>query len=260
VLFSRTDVANYINTNFEPVWQSIRPVPVIRIDFGNGNVVTRTLHGNIASYVCRSDGQVLDILPGIYTPAAYLDCLEQFRLLAAYVDQPGAGLAASVESYHRTQAEALHKQTSPARLFVQSRAQRQDQGMGMRGGKFGGGMGGMRAADMGKGVIERRTERILLATSSRQTNESRVDGPTVDTPEDRSHWMLLAEDTLLNESIRRQQIHEKLAKLKSVSPQQITRWLYKEVLHADIDDPYLGLGGMLFAHYPFKQEDMPAKQ
>ena len=33
--------------------------------------MTRTLHGNIATYVCTADGQVLDILPGIYAADAY---------------------------------------------------------------------------------------------------------------------------------------------------------------------------------------------
>ena len=38
-------------------------------------------------------------------------------------------------------------------------------------------------------------------------------------------------------------------------PAALTKWLYKEVLHADLDDPYLGLGPALFASYPFAKED-----
>ncbi len=66
MLFSNDEIADFINTTFEPTWQSVRPVPLVRIDFGNGHVVTRTLHGNIATFVCNADGHVLDILPGIY--------------------------------------------------------------------------------------------------------------------------------------------------------------------------------------------------
>jgi hypothetical protein len=36
----------------------------------------------------------------------------------------------------------------------------------------------------------------------------------------------------------------------------VTKKLYKEVLHADLDDPYLGLGPTLFAGYPFAGEDL----
>jgi hypothetical protein len=31
--------------------------------------------------------------------------------------------------------------------------------------------------------------------------------------------------------------------------------MYKEVLHADLDDPYLGLGKLLFDNYVFSAEE-----
>jgi hypothetical protein len=31
----------------------------------------------------------------------------------------------------------------------------------------------------------------------------------------------------------------------------LVKWLYKEVLHLDLDDPYLGLQTTLFDGYPF---------
>ena len=117
MLFSNDAVATFVNKYFEPVWESVRPVPILRLDFGNGNVITRTLHGNIATYVCTAEGQVLDILPGIYTRAAYLDQLTQFRLLANYVDQQGKDKrAARLREYHKAQAKALKKNELPARF------------------------------------------------------------------------------------------------------------------------------------------------
>src|SRR5436190_1613876 len=80
-LFSRDDVAAFVNERFEPVWISVRPVPIVRIDFGNGRVLTRTLHGNILTSVCNADGYLLDALPGIYEPAEYLHQLDQLALL-----------------------------------------------------------------------------------------------------------------------------------------------------------------------------------
>jgi hypothetical protein len=38
-------------------------------------------------------------------------------------------------------------------------------------------------------------------------------------------------------------------------PEKVTRPLYRDVLHADLDDPYLGLGQALFGTYPFARED-----
>ena len=117
VLFSREDVAAVINRNFEAAWEMVRPVPIIRIDFGNGREVTRTLHGNIATYVCAADGQVLDILAGIYTPAVYMAQLQQFRLLANYAGQEGKEKRETrLRDYHRSQAEALKVNETPAQF------------------------------------------------------------------------------------------------------------------------------------------------
>ena len=54
--------------------------------------------------------------------------------------------------------------------------------------------------------------------------------------------------------MRRKQVHELLASVGPAAPQALTRRLYKDILHADLDDPYLGLGSSLFASYPFKDE------
>jgi hypothetical protein len=158
VLFSDKNIAHYINSNFEPAWESVRPVPIVRIDFGAGKTLTRTLHGNIATYICSATGFITDVLPGIYQPSVYIDRLSKFVPSAA-----------------------------------------------------------------------RRTIAIPPAADLET----------------------LAEDTILNESVRRRQIQEKLASIGPTTPQALKHWLYKEVLHADLDDPYLGLGATLFSNYPF---------
>jgi hypothetical protein len=234
VLFSQEDVATFINNHFEPVWQSVRPVPLVRIDFGNGTKLTRTLHGNIASYVCTAQGQVLDILPGIYTRTTYLDRLKQFSLLAKYVNQPGEDRQSPLRAYHRGQAEALKKKHVPATLMLEPVA---------------------------KAAIERNMKVVLMpgreATpdSAREAEAAMTgDRSKLDSPEDVANWHLLAKDTAINETVRRQQIHERLANSGPVRPEGVTKWLYKEVLHADLDDPYLGLGNVLFANYPFQDK------
>jgi hypothetical protein len=242
VLFSNDQVANFINRYFEPAWEMVRPVPTIRIDFGNNTVVTRTLHGNIATYVCTAEGDVLDILPGIYTPDAYVHSLNQFRLLAAYIRagyQAGGRRCDRLESYHEECARALAKNQRPPVL--------------------------VNTAGITKAAIERTVvvlvsgqgegrvpfpERQVLAQAAPQGK-----APKLDSPEELANWKLLAEDTKQNEALRRRQIHEMLAGAGQVKPEQVKKQLYKEVLHADLDDPYLGLGGVLFSNYPFARED-----
>lgn len=233
MLFSRNDVAGFINNNFEAVWQSVRPVPLVRIDFGNGTVLTRTLHGNIATYGCTAEGQVLDVVAGIYAPAAYLERLNQLRLLANYVDQQGgAKRGERLRSYHQKQFEALKKNEAPA-LFID--------------------VGG---ADRGKMRIERGVKAALLPSIGRRPGVAvqSTDKPDLRVPDDLANWKVLAEDTRINESVRRRQIHELLAAAGLVRPEVLTKQIYKDVLHADLDDPYLGLGSALFAGYPFKDD------
>jgi len=233
VLFSQESVADFINVNFEPVWQTVRPVPIVRIDFGNGTVLTRTLQGNILTSVCNSDGMVLDALPGIYLEKTYLDRLNQLRLLAAYVKaKPAEQRGDTLAAYHKTQAEALAKKDTTERFVLKQRI-----------------------APIGKMSIERRIEIVLEKPDPTTLVQEDATKPTVSSPEGLKDWDLLAQDTTLNETTRRRQIHELLCDTGLVRPDKITKPIYKDVLHADLDDPYLGLGKVLFANYPFAQED-----
>jgi hypothetical protein len=207
-------------------------VPIVRIDFGDGNVLTRTLHGNIATYVCSADGRVLDVLPGIYTRSAYLNQLAQFGLLARYVDQEGnQHRPARLRDYHQGQAEALQKNQLPPHLA--------------------------RQAPITKAAIENRLKVVLMPAGKGPVAQEPL-LPAAGQPgrggEDVATWKSLAEDTRVNERARRLEIHRILAAAGTVQPREISRRLYKEVLHADLDDPYLGLGPVLFAGYPFGSE------
>ena len=236
MLFSKDDVASFINQNFEPVWESVRPVPIIRIDFSNGTILTRTLHGNIATYVCTADGTVLDILPGIYEPQAYLKALNQFRLLHNYVVRAGNLGATRLKEYHEGQIRALKDNQAPP-LFVNS-------------------------AGLSKRAIEGGLLAVLVSApeahkwdSPQPKTKNEIDHAKLESNDDIANWKSLAEDTRINETIRRLQIHKMLVGAESIQPKSATKKLYKDVLHSDLDDPYLGLGQTLFAGYPFSGED-----
>ena len=66
---------------------------------------------------------------------------------------------------------------------------------------------------------------------------------------------VLAGDTEINRQERRPILHKILSE-QVYRPAESTKRVYKEALHCDLDDPYLGLGSTLFASYPFK-EDKP---
>lgn len=82
MLFSDKNLANYLDENYECAWESVRPVPIMSVDFGDGRVVSRSMHGNVATYVCLADKTVVDILPGIYGPRTYKRALEILHKLS----------------------------------------------------------------------------------------------------------------------------------------------------------------------------------
>ncbi len=230
MLFSNTSIADFINQNFEPTWQSLRPVPIVRIDFGQNHLVTRTLHGNIATYVCRSNGQVLDILPGLYESKTYFQQLNQILLLKTLVEQSRRHPDATLKNYHRRQAQVLTQNERPNYL------QRVSRGSSITGRELG--------------------VKVVLSPGSRSASRARAAAGQPMRPTDEQSRLartgpdasLLAEDTGINESVRRRLIHAYLADHASTTPAEITKWLYREVLKADLDDPYLGLGELLFGH------------
>jgi hypothetical protein len=231
VLFSREDVSNFIMQNFEPAWEMVRPVPIVRIDFSNGTVATRTLHGNVASYVCALDGQVLDILPGLYTPDVFTTALEQPKNLAAAMSrlEPAQRLE-HLRGYHRDRAAALRTAQLAEALRAAQNANRPP-------------VSTPRIVDLGKRTLERRTEQLVLTQVAANQNTA---GPLPRTAAELAGWQPLVADTRRNETERRLMIHERFTSADAVRPEQIKRWLYRDVLHADIDDPTMGLGRDMF--------------
>lgn len=199
MLFSNEKVAASINENFEPVWVSVRPVPRVTIDFGNGNVVKRTLHGNVATMVCEPTGDVIDILPGVYEADTYLERLLELKTLREVCK---TDITTALRRYHTRQSK--------------------------------------RAADQ----LSEDTPRPNNANMTIEIDVKHVAASSS-----------LLKDTEINEGPRRQLIHSYLKDRDHAQPEDITKWLYREVLHADLDDPYLGLGETLFGSYPFADED-----
>jgi hypothetical protein len=238
VLFSSDVVSTLINSQFEPVWVSVRDVPLVTIDFGNGSKIVRTLNGNVATYALNADGTILDILPGIYRPEAYLDQLDQMVKLERYASfaTDRKNMDDRLKHYHTKQAELLAAGQEPGRIVMDIRAAvskaRIENPL-----KFA-------IGDAAK-TAEKFTPKTLIATK----------GPESKAAETLKGWKELVEDTTLNETVHRKAIHEKLAPMSKATPNDLTKWLYKNVLHADLDDPTLGLGEILSKNYPFAEED-----
>jgi len=84
-LYANQDISAFLREKFVLYWSSERPVPRVTIDYGDGRKLERTTTGNSAHYVLDEDGNVLDVLPGLYAPNAFRRELEGSLALAARV-------------------------------------------------------------------------------------------------------------------------------------------------------------------------------
>ena len=91
VLYPNAEVANVLREHFVLHWESVRPVPTVTIDFGDGRKLERTLTGNSIHYILDSQARPIDALPGLYGPQAFLRGLANaetlFKSLAGKNDQ-----------------------------------------------------------------------------------------------------------------------------------------------------------------------------
>lgn len=86
VLYSNAAVSDYLREHYVLHWQSVRPVPKVTIDYGDGRKLERTLTGNSIHYVLDSQARPIEAIPGLYGPQAFLGALVNaeglFKLIA----------------------------------------------------------------------------------------------------------------------------------------------------------------------------------
>jgi hypothetical protein len=71
-LYPNAEVGRYLTDHFILHWQSVRPIPRITIDMGDGRRIERTITGNSVHYVLDADGNPIDALPGLYGAKAFV--------------------------------------------------------------------------------------------------------------------------------------------------------------------------------------------
>ncbi len=109
-LYANTAVSKFLRDHFVLYWSSERPVPKVTIDYGDGRTLQGTTTGNSAHYVLDETGAVLDVLPGLYAPAAFTAELTKSLALAKQVARlDGAGRHAALIRYHQDAMVRLDK-------------------------------------------------------------------------------------------------------------------------------------------------------
>ena len=95
-LYPNAQVNEILRDKFILYWESVRPVPVVTIDFGDGRKLVRTITGNSIHYVLDSDGRIVDALPGLYGAATFA---RELQMAAKAATQTGPEEVASYAAY-----------------------------------------------------------------------------------------------------------------------------------------------------------------
>jgi hypothetical protein len=109
-LYPDPEVGRVLRERYVLHWQSMRPVPRITIDFGDGRVIERPITGNSVHLVLDAEGRVLDAIPGLLGPGTFRAVLASDADLA----QRMAGLDAApradaLRAHHMERIAALDK-------------------------------------------------------------------------------------------------------------------------------------------------------
>jgi hypothetical protein len=112
-LYANAQVSAYLRDHFILHWKSVRPVPKVTIDFGDGRKLERTITGNSIHYVLDADGRILDALPGLYGAQAFLTGLQQAETIVnRCATSPPSERDHILHDYHCTRVVALESDWS----------------------------------------------------------------------------------------------------------------------------------------------------
>ena len=109
-LYANEQISKALRENYVLHWKSVRPVPKVTIDFGDGRKLERTLTGNSIHYILKPDGYLVESLPGLYGQKSFLQKIKvgvslARRVAAMSPEERGQALVA----YHRERLTTLNE-------------------------------------------------------------------------------------------------------------------------------------------------------
>ncbi|HLP89049.1 MAG TPA: hypothetical protein VK184_10720 [Nostocaceae cyanobacterium] len=100
-LYPNQEISQVLRDKYILHWQSVRPVPQVTIDFGDGRKLQRTITGNSIHYILDSAGRPVDAIPGLYGPRAFLQQIQRAEVAAnKFSKLQGISQEAFLREYH----------------------------------------------------------------------------------------------------------------------------------------------------------------
>jgi hypothetical protein len=273
-LYPNAEISQELRDKFILHWQSVRPVPKITIDFGDGRKLERTITGNSIHYILDSSGRPIDAIPGLYGPKAFLKQLQQGEVIAKNLsNQNGEKYNLLLQQYHLRRLDDIQNQwrTDLSKLGIQSppRLIRTNNSTSSPNARLAGSLA------VSKAVVERpildsiqpetpdtSSEILDQATWNKLANlyqnDTKLDQNSITLIEDkklpnttdknnlskviRNFETVMALDTVRNEYLLHRQIHQWfLTENQTSNVNQLNEKVYAELFLTPSSDPWLGL-------------------
>jgi hypothetical protein len=122
-LYPNREISKLLQDRFILHWQSVRPVPKVTIDFGDGRKLERTITGNSIHYILDGSGHPIDAIPGLYSPKAFLRQLQQAEVAVKnYSKLTPSDRKSYLRKYHSDRLNSIQAQwvADLSRLGIQS--------------------------------------------------------------------------------------------------------------------------------------------
>jgi hypothetical protein len=244
-LYPDAQVKKLLAERFTFEWKSVRPVPVVTIDFGDGRQLRRTLTGNSVHLVLDARGRPVDALPGLFDPRSFVWLAGAAADLAeATVNLDGNARLERLAEWHRSRRSAIVRAWS-AEIGVRADADALDaattDAMWSQ-------MAASRALDA---LPSDPSEIVRRFPSAREAGElaktkMMVERPLLQRLEPLA--LSIAEDALRNQYRLHRRVHERFATGAPVGDADaFTAWIYEELFLMPPDDPWLGLRADAYA-------------
>ncbi|MEH1945119.1 MAG: hypothetical protein V7L01_33560 [Nostoc sp.] len=110
-LYPNVEISKLLQDRFILHWQSVRPVPKVTIDFGDGRKLERTITGNSIHYILDASGRPIDAIPGLYSPKAFLRQLQQAEVAVKnYSKLTPSDRESFLRKYHSDRLNSIQSQ------------------------------------------------------------------------------------------------------------------------------------------------------
>lgn len=255
-LYPDARVAALLGRRFVLHWRSVRPVPVVTVDFGDGRRMRRPIIGNSAHLVLDRRGRPVDALPGLFDARSFVALAGAAADLAqATSPLDGARRQAELALWHRArQAALLRAWAAELGLALSDRERRPDLAERLAAASEGDGWRRIALSRAGSALPSDVSEIARRFPSARDAGALAMTKRAVEQPLIEQLDPLaasIAEDAARNEYLLHRRVHELYsarAAFDAAAP--LTEWIYRDLFLMPLDDPWLGLRPEAFAALP----------